>query len=152
VRRCGRGRTEWRDRASERRGQAGRRNDDAGRKNGRMQSNRLPGGRESATTAVPAGSRLRGCRIGSECVGADGGVRRSRQPHPSRKGDPLRGPRGDSENDKEVREARDAAHDAPSITPAPGATTPASRVALGQGVHNMELGLLPGYSQLQHME
>jgi hypothetical protein len=129
VRRCGRGRAECDYRARERRGQAGGRNDNAGRNNGRMQPSRLPDGCELAATAVPTGSRFRRWRIGTQCVGADGDVRRRRQPPPTRKGDPLRRPGGNGDNDKEVGEACDATHDAPSIAPPPRATRPPSRIA-----------------------
>jgi len=97
-----------------------------------MQSSRLPDGLELAATAVPTGSRLRGWRIGSECVGADGGAWRRRQPHSSRKADPLRRPGGDGDNDKEIREIRDAAHDMASIASPPR--------AMREGKENQFLG------------
>jgi hypothetical protein len=117
VRCGGRGQAEGDDRTRERCGQAGRRTDDAGRKNSRMQSNRLLDAYELAATAVPTSSRLSGRRIRSECVGTDGGVRRRRQPSPSSERDPLRRSGGDGDDDKEIREARDATHDTGSIAP-----------------------------------
>jgi len=87
-----------------------------------MQPCRFPEVCELAASAVPTGSRFRRCRIGSECVAADGGARKSRQPHTSHTGVPLRRPGGDSDDHKTVREARDAAHDAVRIASPPRAT------------------------------